>query len=256
MSVLKSCWKILVLVYMIMNAKKRTTKLSHSLKQLHALKSKRSTAVTYNYFSEIKDTLTDFLDFQFQKTWATSSALINLSVNSSFLQLDKASDKQSLKRKYREIWRLDQTDSEVVVIKDVEFLSVVLLKKHSVVNNWVRRLRKTSNENLLSLIEFFETADFISLIYEYQNLVISLSRVCISSYVRFSEFYVATICSEVLNDLLYVHFELKTVYENLNCSCILLTLTENIKIDKFFSCEMLYSDLLIVFSKYRRRITE
>lgn len=131
--------------------------------------------------------------------------------------------------KYHRSYMIDQAGPGVVALKDEESFPICLIKNCKLQNpRSLRMLRYTSHKNLVSLIDNFQAAGKLHLVYEYEHLAISLG--CVAGTVQFSEADIATICKEVLEGLNYIHTVLKSSYGLLNFSNILLTWQGDVKI--------------------------
>ncbi|KAH3060269.1 hypothetical protein KXW16_001610 [Aspergillus fumigatus] len=131
---------------------------------------------------------------------------------------------------YKRFWNIKQAGPGIVAVKDVEPLPIVLIKERRTAKFVKTQLKKTSHKNVLSLLEFFQDSDKVTLVYEYEHSAVALARVSNIPNVVFSEGDIATVCREVLNGLHYIHSELKIIHGSLNCINVLLTMTAEIKI--------------------------
>ena len=130
---------------------------------------------------------------------------------------------------YHLSYNINQAGPGVIGLKDTENLPTYFLKQYSIQNTHAfRRLQSIIHQNLVYLIEGFQSGGKFYIVYEYHHLAISLSY--IATNVRFSEADIATIYKEILRGVIFIHYELKTSCPLLDCSNILLISKGEVKI--------------------------
>lgn len=72
------------------------------------------------------------------------------------------------KPKYHKAYNIDQAGLGVIAIKDVEAFPTYLIKKRRS-KPW--RFQRASHENLVSLLDFYESHSLTYLVYEYEHLL-------------------------------------------------------------------------------------
>ncbi|KAJ5454930.1 hypothetical protein N7530_012699 [Penicillium desertorum] len=108
----------------------------------------------------------------------------------------------------------------ILIILSESSDSLAAVKMESPNTHAFRRLQSVTHQNLVCLIEGFQSGGKFYIVYEYHHLAISLS--CVVTNVGFSEADIATICNEILRGVIFIHYELKTSCRLLDCSNILL----------------------------------
>lgn len=134
--------------------------------------------------------------------------------------------------RYHKSYHIDQVGPGVIALKDVEALPVYLIKERPKQNDkGVCTSLPIVYKNLIGLRDIYIAQGRSFFVYDYEHLAISLG--CVVGTVDFSEADIATICKELLEGLVYIHYDLNISYGSLDCSNVLLTSIGEIKIGKY-----------------------
>ena len=174
------------------------------------------------------DSITSARSRVFKK--CTLNRRVNHVLNSR-MQRNKKLAKMIFNRLYHHLMIIDQTECAIIEVDNIDSRKRVIIKRVRCSEDPVYQISSFTCEQIVNIKDMYMKKSYIIFIYEQMNLSLQHMIDILQNH-SLKIFQIATICREMMSNLLCMHQELELTHDALSCSMILLDVNESVKIDK------------------------